>query len=448
MPANTPSFPAEFVWGCATASYQIEGAWTANGKGESIWDRFAHTPGAIADASTGDVACDHYHLYQIDIDIMRQLKLDAYRFSIAWPRLFPFGSGRVNAAGLAFYDRLVDALLAAGIEPYVTLYHWDLPQALQDEGGWFNRDTIQHFRDYAEAIGRHFGDRVRHWITHNEPWVVAFLGNLDGVHAPGIKDLPTAMQVAHNVLVSHGEAVRVLRATGGPTRQVGITLNLSQMYPASDSDEDVAAAHRQDGALNRLFLDPLFRGSYPDDVLAMVGDAAPRVEPGDMATIAQPIDFLGINNYTRMVVRHAPGGSVIGTEDAAPRGPEHKYTAMDWEVYPEGLYQVLTRVHRDYTSIPLYVTENGAAFADTLVAGKVDDPDRIEYLRGYTEACSRAISAGVPLRGYFCWSLMDNFEWAYGYTRRFGIVYTDFATQQRLIKSSGYWFHDLIQATR
>ena len=448
MPANTPSFPAEFVWGCATASYQIEGAWTANGKGESIWDRFAHTPGAIADASTGDVACDHYHLYQIDIDIMRQLKLDAYRFSIAWPRLFPFGSGRVNAAGLAFYDRLVDALLAAGIEPYVTLYHWDLPQALQDEGGWFNRDTIQHFRDYAEAIGRHFGDRVRHWITHNEPWVVAFLGNLDGVHAPGIKDLPTAMQVAHNVLVSHGEAVRVLRATGGPTRQVGITLNLSQMYPASDSDEDVAAAHRQDGALNRLFLDPLFRGSYPDDVLAMVGDAAPRVEPGDMATIAQPIDFLGINNYTRMVVRHAPGGSVIGTEDAAPRGPEHKYTAMDWEVYPEGLYQVLTRVHRDYTSIPLYVTENGAAFADTLVAGKVDDPDRIEYLRGYTEACSRAISAGVPLRGYFCWSLMDNFEWAYGYTRRFGIVYTDFATQQRLIKSSGYWFRDLIQATR
>jgi beta-glucosidase len=448
MPTDFPTFPKSFVWGCATASYQIEGAHDADGKGESIWDRFAHTPGKITDGSTGDVACDHYHLYHTDVDLMRRLGLQAYRFSVSWPRVYPTGQGQVNPAGIDFYDRLVDALLAAGIDPYVTLYHWDLPQTLQDQGGWANRDTIGYFRDYAETVGRRLGDRVKNWITHNEPWVVAFLGNYDGVHAPGLQDLALAMQVAHNVLVSHGEAVRALRATGGPDRKVGITLNLSPMYPASDSAMDIAATLRQDGALNRLFLDPLFLGKYPEDIVALLGPAGPRVQPGDMDLIRQPIDFLGINNYTRMVVRHQPGGNAIHTAEAPPRGPGHQYTAMDWEVFPDGLYEILTRVKRDYPAIPLYVTENGAAFDDRLDDGRVDDLDRVTYLRGYTAACARAIADGVPLKGYFCWSLTDNFEWGFGFSRRFGIVYVDFATQRRVVKASGYWYRELIESSR
>ncbi len=436
-------FPNGFVWGAATASYQIEGAANEDGRGESIWDRFSHTPGNVLNGDTGDVADDHYHRWPQDVALMQSLGLKAYRFSIAWPRVIPDGIGAVNAAGLDFYDRLVDGLLAAGIEPFVTLYHWDLPQALQDRGGWPNRDSVAWFADYVAVVSRRLSDRVRYWITHNEPWVVAFVGHLMGVHAPGMRDPKAALQAAHHLLLSHGQAVSILRRNGNGA-QVGITLNLSWVDPASDRPADIEAARRQDGYVNRMFLDPVFKGSYPSDFMELCGDLAPRIEEGDLQQISAPIDFLGVNYYSRSVVADDPNIPILRARAVLP--PEAEYTEMGWEVYPEGLYRLLRRLQEDYAPGALYITENGAAFADRVEDGRVHDERRVAYLREHFAAAWRAIQEGVPLRGYFVWSLLDNFEWAYGYSKRFGIVYVDYATQERILKDSALFYRDVIAA--
>lgn len=440
---NLLTFPPDFVWGAATAAYQIEGAWQDAGKGESIWDRFSHTPGKVNNGDTGDVACDHYHRYPEDIALMQTLGLQAYRFSVSWPRLLPAGRGALNLAGLEFYDRLVDALLAAGIQPFVTLYHWDLPQALQDLGGWDNRDVAYWFADYADLVSRRLGDRVQHWITHNEPWVVAFLGNLYGEHAPGYQDLALALRVSHHLLLSHGLAVQPLRSNSSPTSQVGVTLNFAPAYPASDKMEDLEAVQRWDGFAHRWFLDPLYRGSYPEDMLERFGGQMIEPQAGDLPTIASPIDFLGVNYYRRAVCRADRGDPLLRVSHVQPAG---EYTEMGWEVFPQGLYDLLIRLQRDYPVKNLYVTENGAAFTDAPDAGgAIRDSRREAYLRDHFVQAQRAIGDGAPLRGYFVWSLLDNFEWAHGYSKRFGLIYIDYQTQKRTIKQSGRW---LGQVTR
>jgi len=444
MMGKLRSFPDDFIWGAATASYQIEGAHNADGKGESIWDRFCKVPGNILNGDTGDIACDHYHRYREDIQLMKKIGLKGYRFSIAWTRIFPQGKGSVNQAGLDFYNRLVDGLLEAGIQPFITLYHWDLPQVLQEEGGWANRDTINYFRDYATTVARSLGDRVHYWITHNEPWVVAFLGYAMGIHAPGIKDPSTAIQASHHLLLSHGEAVQILRENGDARTRVGITLNLAPVHPASEKEEDKQAARRFDGYLNRWFLDPIFKGSYPRDMISWYGNKSPQIQSGDMDIISRKIDFLGVNYYTRSVIKADPGEKYLGIGVVRPEGAE--YTEMDWEVYPPGIYELLTRIHNDYQAPTLYITENGAAFADKVDEnGEVNDQRRVNYLKEHFIQVHKAIDEGVKLRGYFIWSLMDNFEWAYGYSKRFGLTYVDYATQKRIIKKSGIWYQQVIK---
>ena len=447
------AFPADFVWGAATASFQIEGAWDEDGKGESIWDRFTHTPGKIKDGTTGDVACDHYHRWRDDIALMKDLGLQAYRFSIAWPRVLPTGRGRASQAGLDFYRRLVDGLLEAGIEPYVTLYHWDLPQVLQEEGGWPARATAEAFVEYADVVSRALGDRVKHWITHNEPWCASFLSYQIGEHAPGWQDWPAAIQASHHLLLSHGWAVPVLRRNS-PGAEVGITLNVSPGQPASPSAADYTTFRRHDGHMHRWFLDPLYGRQYPADMVAdyaAAGYLPPQgmgfVQPGDLAAIAAPTDFLGINYYTRAVLRSPD----IPESENLPRtvspAPPSEWTEMGWEVVPKGLFDILMRLHLDYRPARLYVTENGASYSDGPDAdGHIRDARRLRYLRDHFAACWRAIDAGVPLAGYFVWSLMDNFEWAFGYTQRFGIVWVDYATQQRIPKDSALWYRDVIAA--
>jgi beta-glucosidase len=433
-------FPHGFAWGTATASYQIEGAVHEGGRGASIWDTFAHTPGRIADGESGDVACDHYHRYEEDLDLMRSLGLRNYRFSIAWPRVFPSGSGEPNEAGLDFYDRLVDAMKARGIEPYATLYHWDLPQSLQDAGGWTNRDTAMRFVEYARAAVGRLGDRVKTWMTHNEAWVSAFVGHLYGSHAPGATDLPTALQTAHVILLSHGLAVPVIRDAGGRGTRVGIAHNLEWVEPASARPEDTAAAKRHDGAFNRWFLDPIFKGSYPEDMLSWYGPAAPVVRAGDLAAMRTPVDFLGINYYTRRIIAHDPNGDFLHVRKVRwPFVPRADYE--EWEVNPEGLYRLLVRVSEDCGRPPLYITEGGTPLEDRLGPdGAVHDPERISYLSRHLAAVWQAIEDGVDMRGYFVWSIMDNFEWNLGYTKRFGLVHVDFSTQARTVKDSGRWF--------
>jgi beta-glucosidase len=438
--AKKLTFPPPFYWGTATASYQIEGGWNEDGKGESIWDTFSHTQGKIRDGSTGDVACDHYHRWKEDVALMKEIGCNAYRFSISWPRVIPKGKGKVNPLGLSFYDRLVDALSEANITPFITLYHWDLPQALQDEGGWANRDTAYYFAEYASVVAHKLGDRVKHWITHNEPWVVAWIGYGWGEHAPGIRNEKVAIQVSHHLLLSHGLAVEVLRDIS-PDSEVGITLNLSPIHPASDSEEDKLAASRQDGSLNRWFLDPIFRGHYPPDILEFY---SPKVLPGDMAIISRRIDFVGINYYSRGIVRFNPKAGPLQAEGVAPEGAE--FTEMGWEIYPPGIYEIITRVWEDYQPKKIYITENGAAFADEIAPdGGVHDQKRIDYLREHFVQAHRAIEEGANLCGYFIWSLMDNFEWAHGFTKRFGIVYTDYPTQRRIMKDSALWFKKVIE---
>lgn len=436
-------FPEHFRWGTASAAYQIEGAVREDGRGESIWDRFCHTPGKIINGETGDIACDHYHRYPQDIQLMQELGLRNYRFSIAWPRILPNGRGQVNAAGLDFYERLVDALLSAGIEPFVTLYHWDLPQALQDEvGGWNSRETSHAFANYADVVSRRLGDRVKYWITLNEPWVSSFVGNEMGVHAPGLKDPRTAWQVSHNLLLGHGLAVPILRTNGNSDTRVGITLVLTPVEPATDSMEDQQLALAADGKSNRWFLDPIFRGNYPQDVLDRLAqqNILPTIEAEDNAIIARPVDFLGLNYYYRTILHQKPDGC---TEQVQPEGAE--YTTMGWEVYPQGLHTLLSRLHNEYHVPAVYITENGAAFPDTLSPDdQVHDPRRLNYLREHFLQAQQAISEGVPLLGYFVWSLTDNFEWAVGYTQRFGIIYVDYPTQRRIVKDSGHWYSKVI----
>jgi beta-glucosidase len=446
-------FPADFVWGAATASYQIEGAWDEDGRGESIWDTFSHTPGNVSNEDTGNVADDHYHRWQEDIAVMRDLGLQAYRFSIAWPRVLPEGEGMVNAAGLDFYDRLVDGLLAANIQPFATLYHWDLPQALQEKGGWGNRAIVEQFACYTEVVAQRLGDRVKHWITLNEPHVFAYVGHADGRHAPGLRSLSLANQVAHNALVSHGRAVSVLRALW-PAAQVGITLNLSLAYPASDMPADRMAARISDGRLNQWFLDPLFGRGYPQDIMTFYGDAAPQIDPGDMEAIASPLDFLGVNYYSNRFVR-AVGADVDPAGVAGLKATEltqagYEVTDMGWPVMPDGLRELLVSVQRTYGPRAVYITENGAAFTDVVEHGEdgsrvVHDVRRWNYLKEHFQAARRAISDGVPLRGYFVWSLMDNFEWALGYGKRFGIVHVNYDTQERTLKDSALAYRAVIQ---
>jgi beta-glucosidase len=439
-----PLFPHDFLWGAATAAYQIEGAAGEDGRGESIWDRFCTVPGAVHNADSGAVACDFYHRYPRDIELMRELGLDAFRFSISWPRVLPEGRGRVEPRGLDFYDRLVDDLLAAGIRPFPTLYHWDLPQALEDEGGWPRRETAEAFADFAAVVAARLGDRVHDWTTHNEPFCTAWLGYVVGVHAPGRRDVVDGLAAAHHVLLSHGWAVEVLRQAA-PGCRVGIVLDSWPAHPAASDPVDAEAARRMDLLRNRLFFEPVFLGAYPAEALELLAPAAPPVRDGDLAAVSAPLDFLGLNCYSRVRVRANPTGG----EPLEERTPTGALTDMGWEVYPDALHEVLTRVHRDYGPRTIYVTENGAAFADVRGHdGRVRDPERIAYLDGYIRSVASAAAEGVPVRGYFVWSLLDNFEWSLGYWKRFGLVYLDYPTLERIPKDSFYWYRDLIAAQR
>jgi beta-glucosidase len=436
----------EFVWGAATAAFQIEGATTADGRGESIWDRFAAVEGNIAHGDTGDPACEHYYRWPDDLDLMRSLGIESYRFSISWPRIQPNGRGPANERGLAFYRSLVEGLLERGIRPLATLYHWDLPQALQDEGGWASREVVDRFADYAALVFDGLGDVVPAWITHNEPWVTSILGYAFGVKAPGIRDWPTALRAAHHSLLAHGRAVEAFRETGR-NGEIGITLDLTVAIPATDSDADREAARRLDGHHNRWFLDPIFRASYPEDMVAFYeGRFGPldAVLDGDLDTIAEPLDFLGINFYRPNWASAVDDGGL----DVADAPPDLERTSMGWPIAPEYLTDLLVRVQKDYGEIPLLITENGAAFDDVLDGGDVvEDPPRVAYLREHIAAVERAKAEGVDVRGYYVWSLLDNFEWEYGYEKRFGIVFVDFPTQRRIPKRSALWYRDLIASS-
>lgn len=441
---NAPQlFPTDFLWGAATSAYQIEGSPLADGAGPSNWHRFSHTPGRILHGDTGDVACDHYRRYASDIQLMPQLGLQYYRFSIAWSRVLPTGRGQLNPAGLDFYQRLVDSLLEHGIQPFVTLYHWDLPAALDEQGGWLNPDSAGWFSDYAEVLFRALDDRVHFWVTLNEPWVIAHEGYLCDTHAPGHASPFEAPRVSHNLLRAHARAVQAYRAVG--RHQIGLVVNLEPKYPASPQPDDLAATRRAHAYINRQYLDPVFLGRYPAALADIFGEAWPAPSAEDLAAIRQPIDFLGINYYTRAVHRHDP--QVWPLRAGRERQPRSTHNELDWEVYPQGLTDTLHWVKRHYGDIPLYITENGAAFYDPpTVAGQLDDPLRVAYLRQHLRAIHTALREGVNLRGYFVWSLLDNFEWSFGYARRFGIVHVDFATQQRTLKASAHFYANVIRS--
>ncbi|HSQ59982.1 MAG TPA: GH1 family beta-glucosidase [Acidobacteriota bacterium] len=447
---NGRRLPDGFLWGVATSAFQIEGGACEDGRGESIWDRFAATPGRIADDSNAIVACDHYHRWREDVELMKWLGIGAYRFSIAWPRILPSGRGAVHSAGLQFYDRLVDALLEAGIIPFVTLYHWDLPQALQDRGGWGVRETTDAFVEYADVVTRKLGDRVRHWVTHNEPWCIAIQGHEVGEQAPGRRDPAEALRVAHHVMLSHGRAVEVIRRNSRDA-EVGIVLILAPVRPATEGEADRAAARDVDGSMNRWYLDPLFRGRYPDDAIAermrrghLESARLPFVREGDMRVIATPVDFLGVNYYSPVTVRAGDAGEPVGVESGDPG----ERTDMGWAVDPRGLHETLLRVARDYGPAKIYITENGAAYTDAPdTEGRIVDDRRIAYLRSHLAEAGRAIEDGVPLAGYFAWSLLDNFEWAHGYAKRFGLVDVDFDTLRRSPKESAHWYRSVVTAS-
>ena len=434
------AFPANFIWGVATSAFQIEGAADADGKGPSIWDDFCRVPGVIADASDGRQACAHYQRWADDLDLVASLGVDAYRFSISWPRVQALGSGAFNEAGFAFYERLVDGMLARGLKPFLTLNHWDLPSALQAKGGWENRDTVPCFVDYACEVARRLGDRVASICTHNEPWVIAVLGHESGIFAPGIKSRAVAIQVAHHLFLSHGLALTAMRAQSCKA-EMGIVLNLSPVEPATDSDADREAARQADGNGLRWYVEALLSGEYPAEFWSAMGADVPTVLPGDMQAMRVPMDFLGINYYTRV---KASAGTPY---DVKSGGLE--VTDMGWEVYPQGITNLLLRLHRDYAAKglpPLIITENGAAFADTMSAdGQVHDEPRVRYLQDHFAAVHEAMRQGVHVDGYFVWSLLDNFEWASGYEKRFGIVHVDYTTQQRTLKQSALWYRDFLR---
>jgi beta-glucosidase len=431
-------FPTSFVWGVASSAFQIEGASTADGKGASIWDEFCRLPGVIADGSDGTIACDHYNRLESDLDLIAGLGVGAYRFSISWPRIQPTGSGAVAGSGIGFYNRLVDGLLERGIEPFATLYHWDLPAALQREhNGWADRNTAYRFAEYAALVAERLGDRVRSFATHNEPWVTATIGHELGHFAPGIKDRAVAMQVSHHCLLSHGLAMKAMRSSRG-NLDVGIVLNLSPVYSASDSAADTMLASREDGLLVRWYMDALLRGEYPADILEYLAADAPDAHDGDAQLIAQPLDFLGVNYYNPIV-------SIAG-RPFSPAREGASVTDMGWEVSPAKFTDLLMRLDRDYDLPPLFITENGAAYRDLVIEGGVRDEDRRAYIESHIRAIADAIDQGVDVRGYFVWSLLDNFEWAAGYTKRFGIYYVDYQTQTRILKRSGFWYRDLAAA--
>ena len=439
-------FPKDFVWGAATASFQIEGAAWTDGRGESIWDHFCRLPGRVAKGDTGDVACDHYNRFGEDVDLMAWMGLQSYRFSVAWPRIYPNGEGPVNQKGIDFYKRLVEKLLSKGITPCVTLYHWDLPQELQYKGGWTNRDVAYRFAEYAETMYRALGDVVPQWSTHNEPFCAALLGYGSGEHAPGYRDWPAAIRASHHLLLSHGLAVDAFRALG-LKGQVGLTLNATVPYPATDSEMDRWAAHRMDGWHNRWFFDPVFKGAYPADMLEYYSQTMPfdYVLPGDLEVISRPIDFLGINYYTRAVVKYDPESPWLGGVGSVPKTAP--VTDQDWEIVPDSLYDLLTRIGREWTGdLPLYMHENGCAMPDKLVDGKVEDTGRIAFLQAHFERCHKAMQDGVNLKGFFVWSLLDNFEWAWGYEKRFGLIWVDYASLARVPKASAWWYRSVIAA--
>ena len=448
-------FPEGFLWGAATASYQIEGAASEGGRGASIWDTFSHTPGKVLHGDTGDIACDHYNRLEEDLDLMAEVGLKAYRFSVAWPRIQPDGSGPTNREGLDFYRRLVDGLRECSIEPMLTLYHWDLPQALQDGGGWTSRETAERFAEYTELVYGALSDSVSYWITLNEPWVSAWLGHGYGLHAPGLRDPGAALAATHHLLLGHGLALERMRSMGNPEdgNQLGVTLNLHAALPGRDREADREAARRVDGQANRLYLDPLFRGSYPEDVFAYYREGGADlsfVQDGDLQKISAPLDFLGVNYYFRHTVRDAPEEahsevpfSDLNARPIVPHAGEK--TAMGWPVDPEGLTEMLVRIRDEYADIPLYVTENGRAVHDYVdPEGDVDDEERISYLDAHFRAAREAMDRGADLRGYMVWSFLDNFEWAEGYSKRFGLVFVDYGTQRRIPKASARWYSEVI----
>jgi beta-glucosidase len=452
LPTQTPApaptnpaavaFPKDFIWGAGTSAYQIEGAYSEDGKGASIWDRFTHLPGKIKNNDNGDTAADHYHRYREDVALMKTIGLDAYRFSISWSRLLPSGRGKANPAGLDFYDRLVDALLEAGIQPFITLYVWDTPQALQDEGGWANRSIVDAFVEYTDLASRRLGDRVQAWATLNEPMVTARFGYEIGAHPPGLKNAPLSRVAAHHLLLAHARALPVLRQNS-PQAQAGIVLNPITFHPASASLYDRREAWSVDGFINRWYLNPLAGRGYPAELILQDRLPMDFVKPGDLDEIAAPIDFVGINYYTRFIVRSQAVPEAQNLPVALQAGKEK--TVMDWEVYPEGLHDLLCRLHFEYHFPSYVVSENGAAYPDQPTAdGQVHDPERIRYLERHFQQAAKAIQAGVPLRAYYVWSLMDNFEWLDGFSRRFGLIYIDYATQKRILKDSALWYRDWI----
>ncbi len=438
-------FPADFMWGTSTSSYQIEGAANEGGRVPSVWDTFSRVPGKVVDGDHGDIACDHYHRYPEDIALIQKLGFKHYRFSIAWPRIIT-APGVINEEGLAFYERLLDEIEQAGLIPMVTLYHWDLPQWIEDEGGWTNRAVLAHFREYASVVMERFGSRVGWWNTINEPYCASILGYGTGDHAPGHQNWYEAFTAAHHLLLSHGIAMELHREKG-LTGQIGITLNMEYVDPASDTSEDVAAAARRDGFLNRWFAEPIFHGRYPQDMVEWYGDQAQGmdfVHEGDLERIHQPGDYLGINYYARSVIKAASDHSLLQAEQVLFTEP---VTDMGWEIHPDSLYRLLTRVQRDFTQgLPILITENGAAMKDELEHGAVKDESRQQYIRDHLVACHRFIQEGGQLHGYYVWSFLDNFEWAFGYSKRFGIVYVDYTTQKRTPKESAKWISQVIEA--
>ncbi|MCY0951347.1 GH1 family beta-glucosidase [Streptomyces sp. H27-S2] len=439
------AFPQDFAWGTATSAYQIEGAVKEDGRGPSIWDAFSHTPGKVDNGDTGDEACDHYHRWPQDIALMKQLGTNAYRMSIAWPRIVPDGSGPVNARGLDFYDKVIDGLLEAGITPSVTLYHWDLPQALQDRGGWTVRETAEHLATYTSAVAERLGDRVTHWATLNEPLCSGWIGHLEGRMAPGLTDLTAAVRASYHLLLGHGLATQALRAAA-PGAQIGLVTNHSTVVPATNHPEDLAAAARMDGHTNRWWLDPVYGRGFPTDMQALYGVELPE-RPGDLDTIAAPLDWHGLNYYFPATVANDATGPVPFAREV--RLPDVPRTGLDWQIDATGIESLLLRLTNDYGVRKLYVTENGSAFPDTVGPdGAVDDPERTAYLEQHLAACARAVRQGAPLAGYYAWSLLDNFEWAYGYDKRFGLVHVDYATQHRTVKTSGRRYADIVRSHR
>lgn len=437
-----------FFWGCSTSAYQIEGAWNADGKGESNWDRWSHTPGKIKNGDTGDIACDHYHLWKYDVGLMREIGINAYRFSIAWSRVIPDGKGKINQKGLDFYKNLIEELLKSNIQPFVCLNHYDMPLVLEQEGGWIKRETVERFAEYAEIMVKNLGDKVKYWITFNEPICIAGLGYAGTSHPPGLGDVKKGAIAQHNLLIAHGKAVKAIKSVR-PDNLVGIVLNLYPVQPFNrNSPEDIIAAKIKDGILNRWFLDALYFGRYPEDIWEYQKNENrnPEIKPTDMETISTAQDFLGVNYYTRYVVKGIREDGKLKIVVVSAKELGTPYSTMGWEIYPEGLGILLRRIKKDYDNPAIFVTENGVALNDKIEPdGSIKDTGRIEFLKRHVEEMEEAIRDGVDVRGYFVWTLMDNFEWELGFTQRFGLIYTDFKTLKRTIKQSGYWYRDLIR---